>query len=330
MSHRTASLVIAVLLLSAGAPALVPGASAAALQLSQVDGRVYGPDRKPVDQAVVRVYDQTGFREIGRTMTDSSGRFQFTLNAGIYVVHVDPVTNPTLAPQRQELEIIVGPNARGGERANIAFRLKPAATAPRPAGPRFDQVVPAEAKGEYDRALKIIGSNRADALAALRKAVEIYPDYYDALELLGTEYVKDDHNDAAAVVLQKAVEVNPKGERSLYALGVAHYKAGRFQPAIDAFTRATAIVSDSANTTLYLGLAHARAGHDREAEAALKQAHSLGATGVPELHLALASIYRKAGRNREAAAELRLLLKESPNLKDADKIRGLIEKYEKE
>jgi hypothetical protein len=55
----------------------------------------------------------------------------------------------------------------------------------------------------------------------------------------------------------------------------------------------------------------------------------MGATAVPDLHLALASIYIQAKRNRDAAAQLKLLLKEVPNLRDRDKIKGLIEKLEK-
>lgn len=298
--------------------------------ISTIEGRVTGPDGKAIDRALVRLIDEGGIREAGRVYTDSSGRYRFEITAGNFVVEVQPTSRPDLATQRQDVLVNPAPNARNGERIFVNFFLKPAAAelvAPR--GPRFDQEVPPEAAREYDRALKTIGGNKEEAYAALRNALQAYPDYYAALELLGTAYVKDDHLDEAMLLLQHAVKVNPQGERSHYGLGVAYYKKNRFDLAVEAFKRADAIVPEDANTLMYLGLSQVRAGQKDAAEPTLKRAYSLGAKNVPELHLALAKIFIDAQRYKEAAAELRMLLKETPNLKDKDKIKALIDKYEK-
>lgn len=298
--------------------------------LSSVEGRVVGPDGKPVERAIVRLLDEGGIRETGRVYTDSSGRFKFTISAGQFIVEVEPVGNPELAKARQAVLVNPAPGSRGGERTFANFFLKPlAADRVASRGPRFEQEVPPEAQREYDRGVKLLATNTDEAYAALRKAIEAYPDYYAALEALGTAYAKDNHDDAALAVLTKAVEVNPKGERSHYALGVILYKKGRFDLSSQSFQRADAIVPDDPNTLMYLGLALVRNNQNAEAEQALKRAYQLGAKGVPELHLALTQVYINGKRHKEAAEELKLLLKETPNLRDKDKIKALIEKYEK-
>lgn len=146
--------------------------------ISSVEGRVYGPDRRPVDRVVIKIYDEAGIREIGRFQTDTAGRFRFSVPAGRYVIAADPVAEPTLAAQRQELEILDAPGRSAGQRIHVTIILKPAALKAA-AGPRFEQQVPGAAKAEYDRALKLIGTNREEGLAALRKAIELFADYYD-------------------------------------------------------------------------------------------------------------------------------------------------------
>jgi tetratricopeptide (TPR) repeat protein len=315
--HSIAVLALAALML----PLAALGAQ---INTMRIEGIVYGPDRKPVDRCVVRLIDEGGFREVGRTMSDQGGRWRLDVAAGTYFVDIDPVTRPELAKSRQEVELMDAPGLSAGARFNLSTILKPAAGAVS----RFDQQVPIAARTEYDNAIRLIATDRAAGLAALRKAIEIFPDYYDALETLGTEYAKDGHLDAAVIVLRKAVEVHPKSERSHYGLGVAYYRKGLYDLAIESFNKAAAVDATSPNTTLYQGLAHAKAGHDAEAEQFLKKAYGMGATGVPDLHLALTGIYRKGNRNKEAANQLRTLLKEVPNMKDKDKINELIKKYD--
>jgi tetratricopeptide (TPR) repeat protein len=297
---------------------------------SSIEGRVVGPDGKGVERAIVRLLDDSGVREAGRTYTDTSGRYRLTTTAGTYVVEVQPQQNPDFASQRQEVQIIVGPNSRGGERTFLNFFLKPvAAVVATSRGPRFDQEVPPEAEREYQSGVKLLATDKEAGYKSLRNAIQAYPDYYLALETLGTAYAKDNFLDEALVLLQHAVEVNPKGERSQYALGVIYYKKGRFDLATEAFKRADAIVPEDPNTLMYLGLAQVRNKQNAEAEQTLKLAYSKGAKNVPELHMALAQVYINDKRYKEAAAELRTLLKETPNLKDKDKIQGLIDKYDK-
>jgi cytochrome c-type biogenesis protein CcmH/NrfG len=329
MRYRLYSLAFAAVALLLSAGAFSPASAQTTQRQASIEGRVMGPDGKPVERAIVRLTEEGSYREAGRTFTDGAGRFTFFITSGNYVVEVDPVGHPNLAKSSQDVLVNPGWASGGGDSYRVNFFLKGVGPAPRPAALRFDQQVPAPAKAEYDRSLTLLSASREEAFAALRKAIELFPDYYDALELLGTEYVKDNHLEPAHVVLSKAVAVNPKGERSFYGLGVIYYKAGQYDKAIEQFNKAMALLPDNANSVLYAGLAHTKAGHYADGENALKKAYSMGAKNVPDLHLALTQIYEKTGRFREAANQLKTLLKENPTLSNREQIKKVIENYEK-
>lgn len=303
----------------------------ASAQATVIRGRIFKPDGKPLSRAIIRLFEDGTGREVGRLYSDDSGRFEFPVPPGQYIVEVDPVTDPDLEIQRQFIHAIVGPNVRGGEVTHADFWLKKKkGAAPMMGEPKFEQEVPPEAARDYRKAMETMSATPDEAHELLRKALQAYPDYYDALVALGTEYAKKDHLDHAMVVLVRALEINPKSARANYALGVTLYKKQRYDLAAKAFRRADAITADNANVQMYLGLALAKAEQNDEAETTLKRAYSLGAKGVPELHLALAQVYVAKKRYKEAAAELRTLLKETPNLADRKKVEELAERYEKQ
>ena len=77
--------------------------------------------------------------------------------------------------------------------------------------------------GGHDLPVRCAGDGIGGDLAevALVHAIELFPDYYDALELLGSEYVKHAYYDSAAPLLARAVQVNKDEWRSFYGLGVS-------------------------------------------------------------------------------------------------------------
>ncbi len=297
-----------------------------------IEGRVTIPGGRPISNVRVALLSDT-YSPLQSKYTDSSGRFSFGVPGGSFYIEVDPLANP-YERQQQRIEVNPSPYSRGSERFNVDINLVPlkAGDTVRPSGAgavRFFQKVPDNARTEYERGMKMLEKDPDGAYTAMKKALELFPDYYQCMESLGSEYVKADKLDDALPILTHAVDVNPSGEMSLYALGVLRYKRSEFADAATSFQKAVELNAKSKNAVLYLGLAQMRAGNPAEAETNLKRAYELGATAVPELHLALAQIYINSKRNKEAAASLRTLLKEVPNLRDKDKIKGLIDKLEK-
>jgi len=157
-----------------------------------------------------------------------------------------------------------------------------------------------------------------------QKAIEIFPDYFDALELLGTEYVRKEQFEAALPILTHAVEVNDKAYGSMYAAGFSLLKLKDFAAAVKWLERAAA--GDTANPIVYLnlGLAYGNTGALSDSERALKKAYQLGGANLADAHLYLAGIFNKQGRFGEAWRELELYLKEAKGLKDKTQINTMI------
>lgn len=300
-------------------------------------GSVRDNQGKPVNAIRISLTDES-YQPIRTVFTDTSGRFTFNgLNSGRYYLKVEPAGMPfeeqTVSLDLQALRVRANdPNAPpvGAEPypVDIVIKRKVEATgSAERSGTVFAQTVPDAAKAEYEHGLNNIKDNKSDqAIDALKKAVDLFPDYYLALELLGTEYVKRGEFDPAVPLLTHALEINKSAPKSMYALGVAHLKLRRPAEALRWLKGAAEIDSANANVFMYLGLAYGGNGEFNESEAAFKKAYGLGGDQVSEVHLYLASIYDKQQRYSEAARELEIYLKEAKGLKDQTKIKDLISK----
>ena len=271
------------------------------------------------------------YQTLRTTLVDASGRFQFRgLSHGVYTVKVES-TSGEYEEQSQRIEL-QSSNPRGGSSAEEVFfadfvlRRKKKGTQPEAPGTVFAQTVPEAARPEYERGLKKIKDNKFEqAIPSLKKALEIFPDYYLALELLGSEYVKADNPSEALPLLKHALELNTAAPKSTYALGVAYLKLNQFSDAATWLQKAVAQDGDNVNAHLMLGIADGRIGRLDEAEASLKKAYKLGGEQIPDVHLYLAGIYDKQKRYDEAVRELELFLKEGKDL-DESKVKAMIAK----
>jgi tetratricopeptide (TPR) repeat protein len=270
------------------------------------------------------------YQTLRTILVDASGRFQFRgLNQGVYLVKVES-TSGEFEEQTQRVEFQAASGRRGSaeEVFPVDFILRRKKNQPRPEAPGvvFAQTVPESARAEYERGLKKIKDNKSEqAIPFLQRAIEIFPDYYLALELLGTEYVKADNPSEAVPLLTRALAVNEAAPKSLYALGVAYLKLNRLPDAETWLRKAVAQDGKNANAHLMLGIAQGRAGRLEEAEASLKTAYRLGGELVPDVHLYLAGIYDKQKKYGEAVRELELFLKEGKDL-DESKVKAMIAK----
>lgn len=261
---------------------------------------------------------------------DTSGHFRFAgLARGNYLVRIETSGTP-FEEQTQRIELqTIRLRGRGDESFPIDFVLKLKRTKDNPAPRRlvFVQTVPEAARAEYERGVNSLKGNKSEmAYAALKRALEIFPDYFDALELLGTEYVKHNQFEAALPVLTQALAINRSAPKSCYALGVAYLKLSRPAEAVELLEKAAEQEPSNANVFMMLGLAAGQVGKPGPAEEAFKKAYKLAGAQVAEAHLYLAGIYDKQQRYREAWQELELFLKEAKDLKDPTQIRALIEK----
>ena len=294
-------------------------------------GSVRDEGGRPVSSIRVSLEDENT-QPIRTVFADSSGRFQFRgLRAGSYRVHVETtgtsfesvtievplqsMTNSDINPSRTELPYPVDITLR-------TKKLRPGA----PPAVVFSQVIPPPAREEFNRALSTVTKDPASGIVGLQKAIEIFPEYFDALEFLGTQYAKLGQFENAAPILARALKVNDKAAISMYWLGFSYLKLNRLNESIEWLQNAA--TQDSANPSVFmaLGLAYGNNRSLDQAETALRTAYQLGGAGAADAHLYLAGLYNKREKYGEAWRELELYLKEAKGLKDTAQIKEMIVK----
>jgi len=295
---------------------------------NSISGHVANDQRVPLADVRVELLNEVD--SVIRTVkTDGSGLFVFRkLSDGTFQVRVQTSgTNYISQTKRVDL---ARPHGFGAAFEELDFILNNARNNSITAKPGvvFVQEVPEPARKQYQKGAELLekSNKRQEAFAALKSAIDIFPQYFDALEMLGTERVRDAQYEAAIPLLTKALQINARGYASCFALGVAQYNVKQLQPAIESFRRAVSLNEKSINANLWLGIALRQTSRLDEAESYLKRADVLAESKLPEAHWQLALLFNQLKRFKEAADELEKFLKVQPDARDVELIKKLIQR----
>ncbi|MFN7946084.1 MAG: tetratricopeptide repeat protein [Blastocatellia bacterium] len=277
----------------------------------------------------ISVIDEN-FQPLYTAFVDTSGRFTVRVKTGKYIFRIDTTGTPYQELQTGWVELSSLRRNGGATEVyplDLVLKFKPGSGPTASPGTTFAQDVPAPARKEYERGAKNLAGNKKDAgVVSLKKAIELFPNYFDALELLGIEYVRNGQYDEAIAVLKKALEINDRAARTMYALGVAHLKLSHLKEAIEYLEKSAKVDPTSSNTQMMLGLAYGSSGMFEQSESAFRKALQQGGAAAAEAHFYLAGLYNKLEKYQEAAQELTAYLREGKNIKDPPQIRAMIEK----
>jgi len=294
-----------------------------------ISGHVSNDQHVPLAELRVELLNEVD-TVISTVKTDGSGLFVFRkLSDGAFQVRVQ-TSGTNYASQTKRVDL-ARPTGFGVASEEVDFVLSPiksnSGSVAKP-GVIFVQEVPDAARKQYQKAVELLdkSNRRPEAFAALKSAVGIFPQYFDALETLGTEEVKDQQYEAAVPVLTKALEVNSRSYASCFALGVAQYHLKQVQPAIESFRRALLLNEKSINANLWLGIALRQTTRPEDAETYLRRADVLAYSKLPDAHWQLALLFNQLKRYKEAADELEIFLKVEPDARDAEQIKKLIKR----
>jgi tetratricopeptide (TPR) repeat protein len=304
-------------------------------QNNSIVGFVFGIERQPLAKVSVELQDDLN-RMIARTETNGAGRYNFNrLSVGRYNIKVTPI-GTDYEEQIKNVEITsISITGRGGaETFQENFYLQIKATSTALASLKnsvvFAQEVPKEAEKLYREAVKTLEKNQSEeGLVQLKKSLEIFPDYYLALEKLAQTYVKLADYKNAYDAAQKTVRVNDKSYEGWYIFGYSSYQFKNYDEAVKAFTKSSEILPTSVNSFVLLGVNLRQIGKYKEAEQALLKAKKLTGTPIAEIHWHLALLYtNNLKKYKEAISELELFLKAKPDFEETDKVKSLIKKLE--
>jgi tetratricopeptide (TPR) repeat protein len=311
-------------------------------QTNRIMGFVFGPSRQPVSQAYVELLNDVN-TVIYRTRTDNSGYYSFLgMAAGRYTIRVDPIgtslarTNEggqdLFEAMSQEVELvnIPTPGRLSSDMVQKDFylrlRKRAGATEGMKPGVVFAQEIPKDARKFYERAMKSFEEgDAAGAAKNLDAALTIFPDYYDALDRVGREYIRLKKFAEAVPYLKRGSYINPKEPRIWYALAYATCNADLLADCVESSRKAAELAPGSADIALLHGIALRKAQRFDEAEKEMLRAKELAGNKNPDISWNLALLYeRNMNRPLDAVKELEEFLRLSPQSPDTASIRKLI------
>lgn len=336
-------IVILILSIAAAAHAQAPGSSRGLSSgdgIHTIQGRVYFPSGRALSAVPVKVSLEsvTAFGGTS-TATDQDGAFRFrNLQPGGYTVVVDAGKEYEIARETVNIDREASPGGRVVQ-VTIQLRLKVDASNPAFAG------VPQNALDFYQKGMAAAQKGNAKSAAEfLGKAVTAYPNFPVALSDLGVQYIKLGEMDKAAETFETLLKLKPSDSFAKLNLGIALFNMSTAlltEKKLDESNKKLgqaeihlrdAIKLNSAGPTAhyYLGVTLIRLRRYDEAQKELELAITNGGENLAQAHRYLGGLYQSAHKNKEAADELEKYLKLDPKAKDADTIRGIIEKLRKQ
>jgi Flp pilus assembly protein TadD len=319
-------LTLLVLTLAAAAPAL--GQSNMNTQGGNFKGQVRYESNAPASYIKVEIWSDGGTYRTTVT-TDDQGRFSVQAPFGVIQYKVEiPGYRP--AQGREDLSMSHLANEM------ITLKAQPGTTPPAVAVTPVDAriaAIPPEAKKEYDDGQAAVNSNDfTRAIPHLQKAVQLYPKYAEAYQLLGVSQLQTQHGPEAEDSLNKAIAIEDKMPQAQYMLGMLLAMTNRANLAEKPFTRFAEL--DPTNPDAHFELAKTEFALNKFAEAEMHANRAIELKEKnPGVKVVLAySLLRqkKAGEAKAAFQEYLKLDPNSPMKADVEKTIAMIDQHQKE
>jgi tetratricopeptide (TPR) repeat protein len=178
-------------------------------------------------------------------------------------------------------------------------------------------VTPPNLRIEYNLGMALGDSGKYDEAAAhFEKALQIDPNFYDALVGMGVTRVYQGRLPEAIQYFQTAIYSQPDLPKAHVQLAQALWKQNRDQAALEEMQRASQSAPHDAEILGDLGLALELAGRIPEAIEQLREALRLNPNSA-EIHNNLGLALLASGKARESIPEFEMALRLKPELKGA-------------
>jgi Flp pilus assembly protein TadD len=201
--------------------------------------------------------------------------------------------------------------------------------------------IPDKAIDEYKKAGKeSAAGNYSKAVEHLKRALELAPDYYEAQNNLGVQYLQTQLFRDAEKAFGRAQSLNPGADEPLINLGSLYYQEGQiqsssgkeeagatFQKAVGFLQEAIRKNPRSAIAHQYLGAALYKTGSYDQAEPALHRALELD-SGLTEAEINLLNVYTRQNRYAEALQQIDSFLQRNPKSPQRGPLEKLKEQIE--
>ena len=151
----------------------------------------------------------------------------------------------------------------------------------------------------------------AEAIAELKRALELAPNSDDGLRRLGVAYLASQRTKEGIAAFQEAIRVNPYYWMNYNRLGGAYFQTGDYQKAMEAFRKISELEPDRAAGYANMGVVYFRQGKWNECIPVFQKAIQLQPQPLYYSNLGAAYFYQ--GRYAEAAQMFQKSVELRPN-----------------
>jgi tetratricopeptide (TPR) repeat protein len=294
-----------------------------------IRGQVRYEDQRPADHVIVRLRsDMVAYQT--EISTDIQGRFDFD-GLPPTTFHLT-IEGQGFKPYESVIDISMSKMAY--ELITLQLNKDPDAKAVPPEGPKATvnarvAQTPPEASREFD-----LGKERMEAqdlpgsIEHFQKAVDIYPSFAEAYQLLGVAHLELGKAVAAEPELQKAVELEPRLATAYFALGICRNQLAKYPEAEVALARGLELEPDSADGHYHIAEAYWNLKRWNDSEPHARKALSLNPDMAPAHVLLGNSLLRKRDASG-ALKEFREYLRLAPQGEFAPATKAAVERLEK-
>lgn len=260
---------------------------------------------------------------VQQKFTDSNGNFEFPgLPGGTYriIAYRDGYEDATM-----DVELFAVP------RIGVMVYMQPKRrdtynTSDTTVSARY-YAIPKKARKEYEKGVEELFEKQRyeESVVRFRKAIELYPEYYEAYSSLGIALLDMKNYDEAKTCFLKSIELDDKHAQAYFALGGLYNGQQQFQQAEEILLRGVAVDGRAWQGHFELGKAYWGMRNWAKAEEHALRAQEIY-QGFPSLHLLLANIYLRKQAYPQALTELNAFLKLAPNSPMSGEVRQAVDK----
>ena len=290
-----------------------------------IRGRVVLPNGAPASEAFrITLSVMRGTQAVA--YTDQQGQFEFRgLTPGEYALEAEGGDRGRLDVTRETVQVFRGTPSI----VTLTLKEKAESTSVKGASSvsvaEIGQTIPAKARDEFDRGSKAAKEGKkTEAIAHLRKAIGIYPDFLMARNDLGALLLESGNVDEAEPELRRAVMLDPKAFNPKVNLGIVLVKKHEFAEAVLILDQGTSLNPTSPLVRLYLGMALIAMENLDRAETELKRAYEFGGREYALALFNLGQLYMQKGERGAALKSFELFLRDAPNAENSNEARKLI------
>lgn len=181
--------------------------------------------------------------------------------------------------------------------------------------------IPSKAAKHYRKSLELENRKKMpEALAELKEALRLAPDFYSAQRNLGLLLFHSGHISDSIAPLEAALKLNPQSATVNYFLGLAYLDKKDFTIAETYFKNASSLHPEKAGPHYFLGYIHFKQNKMEEAEKSLRRAMERDPLFASYSRLQLANIYLKKSQLEEAYRQMEVFLKEQPQALEVSQV----------